>query len=119
MPRARCSPHSRARRRKILKAAKGYVGGRSRTLRQAKETVEKALCYAYRDRRTRKRDFRRLWITRINAATRMEGLPYNRFMEGIKKAEIVLDRKILADLAVSDPASFSQIVQRARAALQS
>lgn len=117
MPRVRCAPASRARRKKILKMAKGYVGGRSRTLRQAKETVERALCYAYRDRRTRKRDFRRLWITRISAGCRMNGLPYNRFMEGLKKAQIMLDRKILADLAVTDPAAFSTLVAKARTAL--
>lgn len=97
--------------------AKGYVGGRSRTLKQAKETVERALCYAYRDRRTRKRDFRRLWITRISAGSRMNGLPYNRFMEGLRKAQIMLDRKILADIAVSDPAAFSELVAKARTAL--
>ncbi len=118
MPRARCSPASRARRKKVLKAAKGYVGGRSRTFKQAKETVERALCYAYRDRKVRKRDFRSLWITRINAASRQNGLPYNRFMEGLKKADISLDRKVLADIAVTDPRGFSQIVERARAALQ-
>ncbi len=118
MPRVRCAPASRARRRKILKAAKGYVGGRGRTLRQAKETVERALVYAYRDRRTRKRDFRRLWITRISAGARLNGLPYNRFMEGLKKANIALDRKILADLAVSDAPGFAGIVQQARAALE-
>jgi large subunit ribosomal protein L20 len=118
MPRARCAPASRARRKKILKAAKGYVGGRSRTLKQAKDTVEKALCYAYRDRRARKRDFRRLWITRINAAARMNGLAYNRFIEGLKKADIALDRKILADIAVTDPAGFTNIVQQARSALE-
>lgn len=117
MPRVRCAPASRARRKKILKMAKGYVGGRSRTLKQAKETVERALCYAYRDRRTRKRDFRRLWITRISAGSRMNGLPYNRFMEGLKKAQIMLDRKILADIAVSDPAAFSELVAKARTAL--
>jgi large subunit ribosomal protein L20 len=118
MPRARCAPASRARRKKILKAAKGYVGGRSRTLKQAKDTVEKALCYAYRDRRARKRDFRRLWITRINAAARMNGLAYNRLIEGLKKADIELDRKILADIAVTDPAGFTNIVQQARSALE-
>jgi large subunit ribosomal protein L20 len=98
--------------------ASGYVGGRSRTFKQAKETVEKGLAYAYRDRRARKRDFRRLWVTRINAASRMNGLPYNRLMEGLRKAEIELDRKILADLAVTDPAGFSRIVERAKTALQ-
>jgi large subunit ribosomal protein L20 len=118
MPRARSGPASRARRKKILKMAKGYVGGRRRTLKQAKDTVEKALCYAYRDRRTRKRDFRRLWITRINAAARMNGLPYNRFMEGLKKAEIAIDRKVLADIAVTDPDGFSRIAEQAKSALQ-
>ena len=117
MPRVRCSVATRARRKKILKMAKGYVGGRRRTFRQARDTVEKALCYAYRDRRTRKRDFRRLWITRINAGCRMNGLPYNRFVQGLKKANIELDRKILADLAVADPAGFGNIVQQAKTAL--
>lgn len=119
MPRARSSPASRARRKKILKAAKGNFGGRSRTLKQAKETVEKGLCYAYRDRRAKKREFRRLWITRINAACRSNGLPYNRFMEGLKKADIALDRKVLADLAISDAPAFGRIVERAKHALAS
>lgn len=117
MPRVRSSPASRARRKKIMKAAKGYVGGRGRTLKQAKETVEKGLCYAYRDRKARKRDFRRLWITRINAASRMNGLPYNRFMEGLKKAQVALDRKVLADLAVVDPGAFARLVDQAKTAL--
>jgi large subunit ribosomal protein L20 len=118
MPRARCSPASRARHKKIIKAAKGYVGGRRRTLKQAKDTVEKALCYAYRDRRTRKRDFRRLWISRINAAARSNGLPYNRLIKGLKEAGIILDRKILSDLAITDPGAFSTVVQKAKAALE-
>jgi len=118
MPRVRCSPASRARRRKILKAAKGYVGGRSRTLKQAKETVERALVYAYRDRKTRKRDFRRLWITRISAGARLNGISYNRFIEGLKKAGIALDRKILSDLAISDVPGFSTICGEAKAALE-
>jgi len=118
MPRARCAPARNARRKKILKAAKGFVGGRGRTLKQAKDTVEKALCYAYRDRRTRKRDFRRLWITRINAASRLNGLPYNRFVEGLKKADIALDRKVLADLAVTEPGAFGEIVEQAKTALE-
>ena len=118
MPRVRCSPASRARRKKILKAAKGFVGGRSRTLKQAKETVERALVYAYRDRRTRKRDFRRLWITRISAGTRLNGLPYNRFVEGLKKAGILLDRKVLSDLAITDEPAFRTIVEQAKAALK-
>jgi large subunit ribosomal protein L20 len=117
MPRARSAPARKARHKKILKAARGYVGGRSRTYKQAKDTVEKALCYAYRDRRARKRDFRRLWITRISAGARMNGIPYNRFIQGLKKAGISLDRKILADLAVTDPAGFTSIVQHARTAL--
>ncbi|MFH0958301.1 MAG: 50S ribosomal protein L20 [Pseudomonadota bacterium] len=118
MPRVRCSPASRARRKKIMKAAKGYVGGRSRTLKQAKETVEKALCYAYRDRKVRKREFRSLWITRINAACRLNGLTYNRFIEGLRKSGLELDRKILAELAVSDPGVFTGIVRKAEQALQ-
>jgi len=118
MPRVRCSPASRARRRKILKAAKGYVGGRSRTLKQAKETVERALVYAYRDRKTRKRDFRRLWIARISAGVRLNGMSYNRFIEGLKKAGITLDRKILSDLAISDVPGFSTICGEAKAALE-
>lgn len=101
-----------------MKAAKGYVGGRSRTLKQAKETVERALCYAYRDRKVRKRDFRHLWIARINAASRMNGLPYNRLIEGLRRAQVTLDRKILADLAITNPAGFTQIVARAKTALE-
>jgi len=118
MPRARCAPARKARHKKILKLAKGYVGGRSRTYRQAKDTVERALCYAYRDRRNRKRDFRRLWIIRISAAARGNGLRYNRFIEGLKKARIALDRKILADIAVTDPAGFATIADQARVALE-
>ncbi|MGC8602374.1 MAG: 50S ribosomal protein L20 [Desulfomonilaceae bacterium] len=118
MPRVRCSPASRARRKKILKAVKGYVGGRSRTLKQAKETVERALCYAYRDRKVRKREFRSLWITRINAACRLNGLPYNRFMEGLRKAGLGFDRKVLADIAVADPTVFKGMVHQAQQALQ-
>jgi large subunit ribosomal protein L20 len=117
MPRARCSPATRARRKKILKAAKGYVGGRSRTFKQAKETVHRAWCYAYRDRKVRKREFRRLWVARINAASRSNGLPYSRLIDGLNKAGVILDRKVLADLAVSDASVFSVIVQQAKAAL--
>ncbi len=118
MPRARCAPATKARHKKILKAARGFVGGRSRTYKQARDTLEKSLCYAYRDRRTRKRDFRRLWITRISAGTRMNGMAYNRFIQGLKRAGIELDRKVLADLAVTDAASFTSIVQHARTALE-
>lgn len=118
MPRARSAPARKARHKKILKAARGFVGGRSRTYKQARDTLEKSWCYAYRDRRTRKRDFRRLWITRISAGTRMNGMAYNRFIQGLKKAGIELDRKILADLAITDPAAFTSIVQHARTALE-
>jgi large subunit ribosomal protein L20 len=108
---------ARKRRKKILKLAKGYVGGRSRGFRAASETVERALMYAYRDRRTRKRDMRRLWIVRINAAVRENGLSYSRFMEGLHKAGVEIDRKMLADLAVRDRDGFTKIVERAREGL--
>ena len=104
---------ARKRRKKILKLAKGYRGGRSKLIRTSSDAVDKALMYAYRDRRARKRDFRRLWITRINAAARMNDLSYSRLMNGLKKAGIDLDRKVLADLAVSDPSGFSQIASLA------
>jgi large subunit ribosomal protein L20 len=108
---------ARKRRKKILKLAKGYVGGRSRGFRAASETVERALMYAYRDRRTKKRDMRRLWIVRINAAVRENGLSYSRFMEGLHKVGIEIDRKMLADLAVRDHDAFSKIVERAKEGL--
>ena len=104
---------ARRRRKKILKLAKGFRGGRSKLFRTAADAVDKALMYAYRDRRTRKRDFRRLWIARINAAARMNNLSYNKFMHGLKLADIGLDRKVLADLAISDPTGFSQIANMA------
>ncbi len=104
---------ARKRRKKILKLAKGFRGGRSKLIRTASDAVDKALMYSYRDRRARKRDFRRLWITRINAAARMNDLSYSRMMNGLKKAGIELDRKVLADLAISDPAGFSQIASLA------
>ena len=100
---------ARRRRNKVLKLAKGYRGGRNNLYRTATEAVDRALNYAYRDRRQRKRDFRRLWIARINAAARMNDLSYSRFMHGLKKADVTLDRKVLAELAVSDPAGFAQI----------
>ena len=109
----------RKRHNKLLKQAKGYQGSRSRRIRVARQTVLKALSYAYRDRRNKKRDFRRLWIIRINAAARQHGLSYNQFVNGCKKAEIELDRKVLADLAVSDPAAFGAIAEQAKAALAS
>ncbi|MEE8551803.1 MAG: 50S ribosomal protein L20 [Desulfobacterales bacterium] len=101
---------ARKRRKKVLKLAKGYRGGRSKLFRTATDAVDKALMYAYRDRRVRKRDFRRLWIARINAATRMNNLSYSKFIHGLKLAGVELDRKVLAELAISDPSGFSQIV---------
>jgi len=118
MPRARNPVQSRARRKKILKQAKGYYGARSRSFRVAKQAVIKAGQYAYRDRRQRKRQFRALWIARINAAARAHGLSYSRFMNGLDRAGIALDRKILAELAVEDKAAFAVIAGRAAAALQ-
>ena len=114
MARATSAVSSRRRRKKILKQAKGYRGARSKHLRAARLNVERALQYAYRDRRVRKRHFRSLWITRINAAARVHGLSYSRFMDGLNKAGIDLDRKVLADLAVNDPNGFAQIVELAR-----
>lgn len=105
---------ARARHKKILKQAKGYYGARSRVFRVAKQAVIKALQYAYRDRRQRKREFRALWIARINAAARMQGLSYSRFMNGLKKANITLDRKVLADLAVNDKVAFAKLAQKAK-----
>ena len=104
---------ARRRRKKVLKLAKGYRGGRSKLFRTAADAVDKALMYAYRDRRQRKRNFRRLWIIRINAAARMHNLSYSKFMHGLKKAGVELDRKVLAELALSDPAGFSQIANLA------
>ena len=105
-------------RRKVLKQARGYWGLKHSSYRRAKEQVEHSLVYAYRDRKNKKRTFRRLWIMRINAAARREGLSYNQFVSGLRKAEIPLDRKVLADLAVSDPAAFAKIAEQAKAALE-
>lgn len=104
---------ARKRRKKVLKLAKGFRGGRSKLFRTAADAVDKALMYAYRDRRTRKRDFRRLWIARINAAARMNNLSYSKFIHGLKLANVRLDRKVLAELAVSDPSGFSKIASLA------
>jgi large subunit ribosomal protein L20 len=114
MPRVRRGTRKRERRSKILKLAKGYWGARSRNYRTAKEAVERALLYAYRDRRTRKRDFRRLWIIRIKAAAESNGLSYSRFIHGLKELNIELDRKILADLAVNSPQAFLEIAQKVK-----
>lgn len=108
---------SRKRRKKVLKLAKGFRGMRSKAFQKARESVEKALVYAYRDRRARKRDFRRLWIARINAAARAEGLTYSRFMNGLKLANIEIDRKVLADLAVHNEESFRSLTKTAQAKL--
>jgi len=104
---------ARRRRKKVLKLAKGYRGGRSKLFRTAADAVDKALMYAYRDRRVRKRDFRRLWIARINAAARMNNLSYSKFVHGLKIAGVELDRKVLAELAISDPSGFTQIAKLA------
>jgi large subunit ribosomal protein L20 len=119
MPRVKRSVAARKKRRKVLEQAKGYWGLKHTSYTRAKEQVDKSLVYAYRDRRNRKRTMRSLWIIRINAAARKEGLSYNQFVAGCKKAEIELDRKVLADLAVSDPAAFSAIAEKAKAALAS
>ena len=104
---------ARRRRKKVLKLAKGFRGGRSKLYRTAADSVDKALMYAYRDRRVRKRDFRRLWIARINAAARINDLSYSKFMHGLKLANIEIDRKVLAELAISDPDGFAQIADLA------
>ncbi len=107
---------ARRRRKKILKLAKGFRGGRSKLFRTAADAVDKALSYAYRDRKVRKRDFRRLWIIRINAGARMNNISYSKFIHGLKQANIEIDRKVLAELAVSDPGTFSQLAVKAAGA---
>jgi large subunit ribosomal protein L20 len=118
MPRVKRSVHARKKRRKVLAEAKGYWGLKSTNYKYAKEQVEHSLVYAYRDRKNKKREFRRLWIIRINAAARQNGLSYNQFMAGLRKAEIPLDRKVLADIAVNDPTAFGAIAQQAKTALE-
>ncbi len=110
MPRVKRGFKARRRRNKVLKAAKGYRGGQSKLFRTASISVDRAGMYAYRDRRAKKRDFRKLWIIRINAAARENGLSYSKFMAGLHEAGIDLDRKLLAEMAVSDPAAFSEVV---------
>ena len=117
MPRVKRSTHARKKRRKVLGQASGYWGLKHSSYTHAKEQVEHSLVYAYRDRKAKKRNFRRLWILRINAAARQNGLSYNQFIAGLKKAEIELDRKVLADLAVSDPDAFAAIAEQAKTAL--
>lgn len=117
MARVKRGVEARRRHKKVLKAAKGYYGARSRVFRVAKQAVIKAGQYAYRDRRVKKRNFRALWITRINAQSRALGLSYSRLIAGLKKANVELDRRVLADLAVHDKATFAAIVEKAKAAL--
>ena len=118
MPRVKRSVHARKKRRKVLGEAKGYWGLKKSSYTYAKEQVEHSLVYAYRDRRNKKRTIRSLWIVRINAAARANGLSYNRFIAGVHKAGIELDRKSLADLAVTDPAAFAAVAEQAKAALE-
>lgn len=117
MARVKRSISARKKRRTILARAKGYYGAKSRSYKNAKQQVFKSLQYQYRDRRNKKREIRRLWITRINAAARINGLSYSVFMNGLKKAGVELDRKVLADMAVNDPAAFAAIVEVAKKAL--
>lgn len=109
---------SRARRKKVLKAARGYLGGRHRLFQNAKETLRRALAYAFRDRRAKKRNFRMLWIARINAACRINGIPYSRLINGLKLANIEIDRKMLSEIAINDAEGFSVIVAAARKGLE-
>ncbi len=118
MPRATNAPASRERRKRVLDTTKGYRGRRSKLFRYAKDAMMKAKYWAYRDRKTRKRNFRMLWVQRLNAAARAEGLTYSRFAEGLKAAGIGLDRKILADLAVTDAVAFKGIVEQVKSALE-
>ena len=117
MPRIKRGVVARRRHKKILERAKGYYGNKSRSYKAAKEQVQHSLQYAYRDRRNKKREIRRLWITRINAAARINGMSYSRFMNGLLKAGITLDRKVLADIAVHDAAGFAALAEKAKGAL--
>jgi large subunit ribosomal protein L20 len=118
MPRVKSNVARLKRKKQIMKAAKGAFGGRSKLWKAAKETVERGWVYAYRDRKAKKRDFRRLWIVRINAAARLNGMSYSTFIQGVQAAGIEVDRKILADLAVKDAAAFTLIAEKARTALK-
>ncbi|MBQ6475990.1 MAG: 50S ribosomal protein L20 [Clostridia bacterium] len=117
MARVKRAVNSKKNHRKVLKAAKGYFGARGKHFRAANQQVMKSLSYAYTGRRLRKRDFRRLWITRINAAARLNGMSYSRFIDGLKKSNIEINRKMLADLAVNDPAGFAKLVEKSKEAL--
>ena len=117
MPRAKNTPTRLKRRKQVMKAAKGYYGARSKLWRPAKEAVERAWRYAYRDRKNKKREFRRLWVIRINAGAHLNGMNYSNFINGLMKAGIEIDRKILSDIAIQDPAAFTALADQARAAL--
>lgn len=117
MPRVKGGPRAHQRHRKIIRLARGYYGRKSKTFRAANEQLLKSMAYAYRDRRARKRDFRRLWITRINAAARVHGMSYNRFISGLRRAGVEINRKMLADLAVNDSQAFDALVERAKTGL--
>ncbi|WP_456323653.1 50S ribosomal protein L20 [Hydrogenimonas sp.] len=117
MPRVKTGVVRRRRHKKMMKLAKGFYSGRRKHFRKAKEQVERSLVYAYRDRKQKKREFRKLWIIRINAACRLNDMNYSTFMHGLKKSGIELDRKILADMAMNNPAHFTKIVEQAKAAL--
>ena len=114
MARVKGAMHTRKRRKKILKLAKGYRGAKSKLYKTANQAVMKSLVYAYRDRKQRKREFRQLWIARINAAARMNGISYSQFMNGLKKNGIEINRKMLSEIAISDPASFTKLVEKVR-----
>ncbi len=118
MPRTKHSIASRQRKKKILKQAKGFSGGRSKLIRTAKDAVNKALTYAYRDRRAKKRDFRKLWIARINASARMHGLTYSRFIDGLKKSNVEINRKVLSEIAVNDSEGFSKLAELVKESLK-
>ena len=117
MPRVKSNVARHKRKKQVMKAARGAYGGRSKLWKAAKETVERGWVYAYRDRKNKKREFRRLWIVRINAAAHQNGLTYNAFMNGLRKAEIEVDRKILSDIAIKDPAAFTSLAEQAKKAL--
>ena len=117
MPRVKRGVTAKKKRRTVLTRAKGYYGAKSRSYRAAKEQVQHSLAYSYRDRRVRKREIRKLWIARINAGARLNGMSYSQFMHGLKTAGIELDRKVLSDMAITDPAGFTQLVETAKAAI--
>jgi large subunit ribosomal protein L20 len=119
MPRVKGGPKTRQRRKKRIKLAKGQYGAKSRLFRSATESVDKGQTYAYVERRKRKRNFRQLWITRISAAVRAHGLTYSRFMNGLKKANVLLDRKVISDMAIKDPSGFEELTKLSRGAVSS